>query len=236
MFTRLFIVAITPTIALGTAIYLTDRYDREPPALLFKVFALGALSVIPVAIVERFLIGINILPGILGVAYMAFIVAGFTEEYFKRAVVLFGAYNSEYFNEKLDGIVYCVFSALGFATIENIMYVVFRFSGNYYVGIMRGILSVPAHVLFGVTMGYYLSLAKFTEDEGLKKRYFRRSLLVPMIFHGIFNFILMARVPLLMLFFIPFVIYLWRVNLIRLNKYTRYSKEDNEIIEKDKDE
>lgn len=236
MLTRLFIVAVTPTIAIGTAIYLTDRYDREPPALLLKIFVLGALSVIPVAIVERFLIGINVFPGILGIAYMAFIVAGFTEEYFKRAVVLYGAFNNKNFDEKLDGIVYCVFSALGFATIENIMYVVFRFSGNYYVGVMRGLLSVPAHVLFAVTMGYYLSLAKFTEDKILKKKYFRKSLLVPILFHGIFNFILMAQAPLLMLFFIPFVIYLWKVNLVRLNKYAKYSKKDNEIIKINKDE
>jgi len=236
MLSRLFIIAITPTIALGTAIYLTDRYDKEPPALLFKVFFLGALSVIPVAIVEKLLLGFNIFPGLLGIAYMSFIVAGFTEEYFKRAVVLYGAFNNRHFNEKLDGIVYCVFSALGFATIENIMYVVYRFSGNPYVGIMRGLLSVPAHVLFGVTMGYYLSLAKFTDDQQLKSKFFRRSLFVPIVLHGIFNFILMAKVTVLMLLFIPFVIYLWKINLVRLNKYASYSRKDNEIIKKDKDE
>lgn len=175
MITRLFIIAVIPSIAIAIAIYLADRYDREPLSLLIKVFVLGVLSVIPVLMVENVLMRLNIFTGLLGAAFTAFIIAGVTEEYFKRAVVLYSAYNSKYFNEKLDGIVYCGFSALGFATIENIMYVVFRFSSNYYVGIMRGILSVPAHILFAVTMGYYLSLAKYTEDEGLRKKYFSRS-------------------------------------------------------------
>ncbi|SDK68462.1 PrsW family intramembrane metalloprotease [Natronincola ferrireducens] len=232
MVTRLFVIAVTPSIAIAIALYLADRYDREPLHLLLKVFILGALSVIPVLIVQRILLTINIFTGLLGAAFTAFIIAGLTEEYFKRAVVLYTAYRSKHFNEKLDGIIYCSFSALGFATVENIMYVVFRFSTNYYVGIMRGILSVPAHVLFAVTMGYYLSLAKYTEEEELKRKYFSRSLLTPMAFHGVFNFILMAQIPILMVLFIPYVIYLWRLNLIRLNKYTKHSHDQfNRIID-----
>ncbi|SCY95156.1 PrsW family intramembrane metalloprotease [Alkaliphilus peptidifermentans] len=233
MITRLFLIAVTPSIALGAAIYLTDRYDREPLSLLAKIFVYGALTVIPVFFVEKVLLMFNIFPGIFGIAYSAFIVAGFTEEYFKRWVVLKGAFNSKHFNEKLDGIVYCVFSALGFATIENIMYVVFRFTGNYYVGVMRGILSVPAHTLFAVTMGYYLSLAKYTEDPKLKSVYFSRSLIIPILLHGLFNFILMAQVPYLMILFIPYVIYLWRMNLIKLNKYTKESRDEFNRINDD---
>lgn len=75
------------------------------------------------------------------------------------------AYFHPAFNEKLDGIIYCTFSALGFATIENIMYVVSGYDADPYIGLYRGILSVPAHMLFAITMGYYLSLAKFSPDE-----------------------------------------------------------------------
>lgn len=233
MLTRLFLIAITPSIAIAAAIYFTDRYDREPLSLLFKIFLYGTLIVIPVIFVERLLLRFNIFPGILGIAYTAFVVAGFTEEYFKRLVVLKGVYNNKHFNERLDGIVYCIFSALGFATIENIMYVVFRYTGNYYVGIMRGILSVPAHVLFAVTMGYYLSLAKFTEDESLRRVYLSRSLVIPILLHGLFNFILMAQIPLLMFVFIPYVIYLWRMNLIKLGKYKKESREGIKPINDD---
>lgn len=224
MITRLWIIAVAPGIALALAVYFTDRYDKEPLGLLIKVFIAGAVVVIPTAFVESFLLSFNIFGGILGAAYTAFIVAGFTEEYFKRTVVLKTAFFHEAFDEKLDGIIYAVFSALGFATIENIMYVVFRFSTNPTVGLYRGVLSVPAHMLFGITMGYYLSLSKFADNEGLRKGYLGKSLIVPMFFHGIFNFILMAEIPLLMLFFLPFVIFLWIINLRRLNEYTRESK------------
>lgn len=221
---RLFVIAIAPGFALALAIYLTDRYDKEPLGLLVKVFVFGALSVIPTAIVEKILMNFNIFGKILGSAYVAFVVAGFTEEFFKRGVVLVTAFKNPAFDEKLDGIVYAVFAALGFATIENIMYVVFRFSANPTVGLYRGILSVPAHMLFGVTMGYYLSLAKFAQEEEMRDRYFRLSLIVPIIFHGIFDFILMVQITSLMYLFIPFVIFLWIVNLRKLNKYTKESR------------
>ncbi len=223
---RLFILAIAPGIALALMIYLTDRYDKEPISLLFKVFLLGCLSVIPTIAVEKFLSSFNIFSGILWPLYTSFAVAGFTEEFFKRMVVLKSAFKSVHFNEKLDGIVYCTFSALGFATIENISYVVFRYSANPYIWISRGILSVPAHMLFGVTMGYYLSLAKYCElEEGKCKKYLRKSLTMPIILHGIFDFILLSNMPILMVLFVPYVIYLWRVNLRRLNEYTKDSRD-----------
>lgn len=234
MVTRLVVIAVAPGIALAVAMYLNDRYDREPLSLLFLTFILGALSVVPVLFVERLLLRFNIFTGLLGIAYTAFVVAGFTEEYFKRAVVLYGAFKSRHFNEKLDGIVYCAFSALGFATVENIMYVVFRYTGNYYVGIMRGILSVPAHTLFAVTMGYYLSLAKYAKNEAEKRRFFTKSLIIPIFLHGLFNFILMAQIPILMLVFIPYVIYLWYSNLSKLNEYTKDSRDEMNRIRDEK--
>ena len=228
MLTRLIIIAITPTVALALGIYLTDRYDREPWHLLLRIFLMGALSVIPVMLVQRVLLFVNIFSGLLSVAYTAFIVAGLTEEFFKRFVVIRGIYHDVNFDEKLDGIVYSVFSALGFATVENIMYVIFRYMGTYYVGIMRGLLSVPGHMLFGITMGYYLSLSKYTEDLKLKNHYYKMSLIIPVILHGLFNFILMAQVPILMVIFIPYVIYLWVSNLKRLNQYTIASKDEHD--------
>lgn len=226
METRLFIIAIIPSIAIGLAIYLKDRYDREPWRLLFKIFILGGLSIIPTLILERVLLSLNIFQGILEIAYISFVVAGFSEEFIKREVVLRKAYKHKEFNEKLDGIVYSVFAALGFATVENIMYVVFRFSSQPLVGLYRGIFSVPAHILFSITMGYYLSLAKFSAAPALKKRYLLRSLWIPVLFHGIFNFILMSKINILMVLFIPFVLLLWGINLRRLNSYVLESKED----------
>lgn len=221
---RLVVIAVAPAIALGLAFYLTDRFDREPLHLLTKVFVFGALSVIPIMIVGQFLVSLDFFTGLLGTAFTAFIIAGLTEEFFKREVVLRIAYKNPAFDEKLDGIIYAVFASLGFATVENIIYVFTHFSTDPYVGIYRGLLSVPAHALLGITMGYYLSLAKFSYNKNFERVYLRKALLVPAVLHGIFNFILMADIAILLIFFIPYVFYLWFTNLKKLNRYYNDSK------------
>lgn len=225
---RLIIIAIIPAAIIILGIYLSDRHDREPFKVLLFTYILGALSVIPSIIVEEILIGFNIFPSILGAFYNAFIVAGFTEEYFKRLVVLKYAYKTKYFNEKLDGIVYCVFSTMGFATVENIIYVAYRYTNNPFIGLYRGIFSVPAHAVFGITMGYYLSLAKFDLNLDRKKMNMRKSLYMPIIMHGIFDFILMAELPQLTLLFVPYVIFLWVINQRKLASFMYDSK--NRVI------
>lgn len=232
--TRRFIIAITPAIIIISAIYLSDRHDREPLKLLMLTYIFGALAVIPILIVEEFLLSINIFSGTLDALYTAFIVAGFTEEFFKRLVVLKIPYKTKYFNEKLDGIVYGVFSAMGFATVENIVYVVYRYANNPHVGLYRGIFSVPAHAIFGVTMGYYLSLAKFDTVERRSNKNFWRSLYMPILLHGTFNFILMANIPQLSLLFVPYVIYIWWINQNKLSKFIYDSK--NRVIDIDREE
>lgn len=213
---RLFIIAIIPAIIIMLGIYLSDRHDKEPIKLLFFTYVLGALAVIPSIVVEEVLIRFNIFPGIFGAFFNAFIVAGLTEEYFKRLVVLKYPYKTKYFNEKLDGIVYCVFASMGFATVENIIYVVYRYTNNPFIGLYRGIFSVPAHGIFGITMGYYLSLARFDQDLRRKRKNMRKSLYMPLIMHGIFDFILMADVPQLTLIFVPYVVFLWWINQRKL--------------------
>lgn len=228
---NLFVTAVTPGIALAIIIYLIDRYDREPVGVLLKTFIGGAIIVIPTVFLESILSGFNLFGGFLGVAFTSFIVAGFSEEFFKRMVVMRVAYNHVAFDEKLDGIIYCVIASLGFATIENIMYVVFRFPDVETVGLYRAFLSVPAHMLFGITMGYYLSLAKFCDNPSKKREYYSKSLFSPMILHGIFNFILLSGNPYLMFIFVPYVYYLWRENIRKLNKYYQESKKINTLTD-----
>lgn len=233
MKTRLFIIAITPAIIFIAGIYLTDRSDREPAYLLMITFLLGALMVIPSIFVEEILIKLNVFTGIGQALFNAFIVAALTEEFFKRLVVLKFPYRTSYFNEKLDGIVYGVFVALGFATVENIMYVVFTYTNNPFIGLYRGIFSVPAHGVFGITMGYYLSLAKFNTDEKTKKSNLIKSLLMPVLLHGIFDFILMAEIPQLTLLFVPYVVFIWWLNERKLSRFVFDSRK--RVIDKKKE-
>lgn len=220
---NLLMIAIGPSIALLLFFYFVDRYDKEPLSLLGKLFLGGMLSVIPIMIVEIGLQSLNIFSGLLGAAYTAFVVAGFTEEFFKKFVVMKIAYKDSHFNERLDGIIYCVFASLGMATIENILYI-FSNDNPISVGLVRGVISVPMHMLFAVTMGYYLSFAKFTTEEVKRKKYLRLTLWRPVLLHGVFDFLLMSGQSLLLIATFPFILWSWRINFVKLKKYYEDSK------------
>lgn len=220
----LLFLAVAPVVVLIVFILLHDRYDKEPFSMLLKVFVFGMLISIPIIGVEMLLSKINFFSGLVGIAIQTFLVIGFTEEFFKRFVVVKSALFHKEFNEKLDGIIYCVIAALGFALVENVMYV-FRFSANGdSVWLIRAIISVPAHMLLGIIMGYYMGLAKFTADKRKSKRYYRLSLFAPAVLHGLFNFVLMAQIPNYLLYFVPILAFMWVVGMIMLRRHYRASK------------
>ncbi|MCD6321902.1 MAG: PrsW family intramembrane metalloprotease [Clostridiales bacterium] len=216
-------LAIIPVVVLVIFLLAVDRHEREPIRLLGKVFLFGMISSIPILVVEMILVNFNIFAGILGIVFQAFIVAGLTEEFMKRMVVMKTAYRHPAFNEKMDGIIYCAFAALGFATVENVMYLFSYFQDSPSVALYRAIFSVPGHMLFAVTMGYYLALSKYAESPGLSKKFYSRSLIYPVLLHGTFNTILSLNIP-IFLVFIPFIIFLWIYNMKKLNKFYKESK------------
>lgn len=221
----LILLAVLPGLLFSLFIVIQDRFDREPVKLLVKIFILGMVSTIPTIAVETLGQNLNLFSGTLGLLFEAVIVVGFSEEFFKRLVVLKYAFYNPAFNEKMDGIVYCAIAALGFATLENIFYVITFSAQSPDIWITRGLLSVPAHMLLGVTMGYYLSLAKYCPDKTKCRSYYNKSLYIPALLHGAFDFILMSSIPLLSFALIPLVAYLWIISLIRLRRYYLESKE-----------
>lgn len=197
---KLIILSIAPSLFIALYIYARDKFEKEPLHLLLKTFIWGALISSIVVPVEYFLIAYGSLSAssrFSFIVFEAFIVAGLTEEYFKRLVVLRVAYDTPYFNQPFDGIVYCVFSAVGFAAIENVGYVLQAFQASpqetINVIVLRGIMAVPAHAMFGVVMGYYLGFAKFAPGDK-SYWYFKVSLIFPMLLHGFYDFVLMLNV------------------------------------------
>lgn len=222
----LILAALLPSIVLGVVILIYDRFEKEPLGLLIKIFFFGALAVIPSIIAEVLGEYFNFFgSSLLGLAIEAYIVVGLSEEFFKRWAVLRHAYKDPAYNEKLDGIVYCAFAALGFAAAENIGYVLTSYQTYPDIVWLRAVTSVPVHLMVGITMGYYLSLAKFSASEADYRRNKRRSLFVPMVLHGTYDFILFTQIPLLMLALVPFVIYLWVSSVKKLNRFYRESRD-----------
>lgn len=224
--TILILLAVAPVFVIAFYIYFRDKYEKEPITLLLKALLMGALITIPIVFTERIfsLIG-ALLPQIGKAAWDAFFVAALCEEGFKMAALLLLIWKNPAFNEKFDGIVYATFISLGFAGIENLMYVM---NFGISTGLVRAFTAVPAHAIFGICMGYFIGMAKFYYKK--RKRYIYRAFLLPFVLHGIYDFILMSGKNYLLILFVPFIIYMWIVGFKRmksLNKSSIYNSEIN---------
>lgn len=218
-------LAVAPVIYLMRYIYKKDKYEKEPQVMLIKAFIFGIFA-IPMDLIVVGIIN-SIWTGHM-VFYSAFWEAGIPEEFCKWSMFMLIIWRNRNFNEFFDGIVYASFIGLGFACVENIMYVfgAGSFFGAIGIGLTRALLSVPGHFLFGVLMGYYLALAKF--DPQNRRKYLIYSLIVPMLAHGVFDYILMLSssvdesIPfvgtILFVAFIYFDIKLWKVGVWKINE------------------
>lgn len=216
---HLLILAIAPVIIIASYIYFRDKYEKEPIGLLLFSLLAGALIVIPILFVEGFLDRFtNAFPGLWEAFWKAFVVAGFTEEAFKYLALYVLIWKSPQFNDKFDGIVYAVYIALGFAGVENILYV---FESGISTGLLRMVTAVPAHTIFGITMGFYFGMARFYEKESYSLKV--KALFYPIVLHGIYDFILFTGIEWLTIVFVLFVVFLYFTGFRRIKKLSDVS-------------
>lgn len=213
------ISALLPVVILISYIYWRDKNSPEPTKMLVKAFLYGVLSI--------FLsLCLSIPFGILGLypnenitvfdaIRQSFIAAAIPEESAKLFMLWLLLRNNSFFDEKIDGIVYASFVSLGFAAVENIMYL--SSSENFVTtSITRALFSVPGHFSFGILMGYFYSMARFYTNNKLQNLIL--SLVAPVIAHGLFNTILrtvsvstsVSVQLLLLVVFISFCYALWK--------------------------
>ena len=180
-------LAVAPCLAVGLFVYLKDKYEKEPLKLLAALFAYGFLVTIPVAIIQNILyrFGFGVSELLSPVAAKAFVSAGLVEEGGKLAVLMAFVYRSADFNEPFDGIVYAVMISMGFATAENLLYVI---EGGFSVGLVRIFTAIPAHASFGVVMGFYVGRSKFTAPKIL---FIAAGYAGAVLLHGAYDFFLM---------------------------------------------
>ena len=222
---ELLVLAIAPVATIILWIYLKDKYDKEPVITLSKFFILGILVSALAIYVEELLIKLNTFSKIGYMIYISFIVAGLTEEGLKALILITNLLREKNFNEKLDGIIYSVFLSLGFATVENIIYILFEDPTSVFqVSIIRAIISIPAHMMFAIIMGYYISKYKFNSSKYKPKTYLIISIIVPILLHGIFDFILMIPYRWSIIVFVAYIVFLWKISLDKLDEYTDNSR------------
>ncbi len=189
----LFLLAIFPGLLISYLIYRMDKYEKEPWWQLAICFALGAALVWVAYHVERWLgqsaymMTVD-MPSIVFLFLDAFIVVGFTEEFLKFVAVRGYIFREEAFNEPMDGIVYTVLVAMGFATAENIQYVM---DGGWETGLVRMFTAVPAHGMLAVIMGYFIGIAKF--DVYDRPRMYFRGIALAVLGHGAYDFFILQQ-------------------------------------------
>lgn len=226
-YSLLFGIAILPVVVLMLYIYRQDKYQKEPVKSLAKAFFGGIAAIlidlILVAGIDAVFAGTAFAKTVF---FSAFMEAGIPEELSKFLIFMILIWNDKNFDEYFDGIVYASFIGLGFACLENIDYVM---SYGFGTGVVRALISVPGHFLFGVLLGYFLSLAKFNPEK--KWGYFLLGLLVAMTAHGLFDWLLMvssqlnpAIATLIYIVFIWGDIRLWKLGLKLIGKQQEKSR------------
>lgn len=176
--------AIAPALFLLHFVYVRDKYEREPLKQVLLVYFVSFFTVIPAVLWElnsprweRF--------GLLGIAISCWGVIALAEESCKYLALKWLALRHPSFNEVYDGILYSVAASLGFATVENIGYVLG--GGGMGLALLRALLSVPGHALWGVMMGYYLGRARFA-PPAQKRRLVWTGLGLAIFWHGLYDF------------------------------------------------
>lgn len=185
---NLILCAVAPIFTIIIYIYFHDKYEKEPVGLLIANFLFGAIVSILIVTLLYLFTG-RFLPitdeySIWQQFIQAFVVVALSEEFSKYVIVKYFAQPQKAFNEPYDGIIYAVMVSMGFACTENILYVI---QGGYGTAILRAFTAVPAHATFGVLMGYFMGLAKFSNNR-IKLNII--GLFLAVLFHGAYDFFL----------------------------------------------
>jgi RsiW-degrading membrane proteinase PrsW (M82 family) len=185
-------LAVAPGLAISCYIYWRDRYNREPLRLLIQSFFRGCFAVVPAILFQMAFAKLGWVDKSTntGVAIYAFIIVAVSEEVSKFYQFKRYFYNKA-FDEPYDGITYSVMVSMGFATVENILYVLFSQDPSS-TALMRMFTAVPAHATFAIMMGYFVGLARFRFPDSISISYQIIGVCSAILFHGAYDYFLMA--------------------------------------------
>ena len=232
------VITALPTFLIARYIYKKDK-NPECPKLLTKLFLGGFLSVLITLIISLVVlpfipfIDMSVLraeyPNPFRLFLSVFFGNALVEEFSKWIIIMLIAYKHKSFTHKFDAIVYAIFVHLGFAFLEDLLYV-FTAEAALQVSIARGLTAVPGHATFGLVMGFYLAfakLAKVNNDKPKERLNLMLSILIPTIIHTAYNFCIFIGNVFFIILFILLVIGLY----IYFFKKVKYVKSINRRFE-----
>ncbi len=249
----LFIVALLPVLVLIYYINSKDSLSPEPVGQLVRAFLLGLLSVplsfmvsVPLMYLGFFSDEVTSVSDAIRTSFFG---AAIPEEAAKLFILWIVVRNNKYFDEKMDGIVYAACVSMGFAALENVLYLTRNIDSYMATGIARAFTAVPGHLCFGIVMGYYYSLATFDKNNVKRNRIL--TFVAPVIVHGLYDSILIAAAALMesltevneeiagvvgLAFIVLFIYFCFKMWKFGSQKIKEHLKNDEEDMEKSKQE
>jgi len=208
------LLSMLPALILVLYIWYGDPTRREPFELLAVTFLLSMLFASFAAVTNDALFPVFELIPIIGLPLVFFLVVGPIEETVKWLAIRVYAYKSDSFRTVVDGAVYGAVAGLGFAAIENVIYILVAYleaapegtavQEQYAIGtaVARSFVG-PGHVVFSAWAGFYLGLAKFNPEN--RGPIVVKGILIAAFIHGVYN-TTVTFVPLGLFSFIAFII------------------------------
>ncbi len=224
---HLWALALAPGIVIALFIYFFDKYEKEPFRQIVKAFMMGCISVIPAYYLERFAffyIG-DFYGDFLRAAFASYVVIAVSEEGSKYLFFRSLLYKNRELHEPYDAIIYAVMVSLGFATVENVLYV---WEGGSRVALMRMFTAVPAHAAFAILIGYFAGLAKFAHTRFQSTILLWIGFILAVFVHGTYDLLLFIGNSYWILFgaLLHFILALYlSVRAVKIHRSNSYFKE-----------
>ncbi len=227
-------ICVIPSLLILFYVYIKDKIEKEPFYLLTILFIGGIIASIisffTSVLLKRYIGFLNLAytnMNIFQIMFKVLITIALVEEMSKWVINYIIIWKNKNFNHIYDSIVYCTFVSLGFATLENIIYGVIYNPYGLLPLIMRGLVSVPSHAVFGIFMGYYLAISKNSIIHGKdkqSKKYKLLSILVPVFIHFIYNILLINPNDAIYIIFMVYVLLLYISAYNKIKKLSSINK------------
>lgn len=234
-------LSIAPGIFWLWFFYKKDRLEPEPKSLIVRMFFFGMLSLIPAALAEYPLRGMTFIQVVIA--------APIIEECIKFSVVRYAIYSHREFDEPMDGIMYAIAVALGFASSENALSIltsylapqialgmsdpVFALGFVWKLYIVRALLTVPGHAIWSSMWGYAIGWTKFAPQHRLSP--VLKGITIAIVLHALFNYLVTYYIPgaVGMLILVPVM---WRMVYNRIERALAQSPHSRSVQERSVDE
>lgn len=255
-------VALAPAVVLMIYVWSKDRVDKEPFGLLLLLFLLGAVSCVPASLLEGLFSDFYemIFPDITGYSsvesdgatfviyeiFHNFLNIALVEEGLKFLFMFFATRKNKNFNSLFDGMIYAVFVSLGFAALENVLYVV---EYGFETGVLRAFTAVPGHMFDAVFMGYYYSFWHVSHVTGVFEEHFEKiglirikeprikgtknlvfAIGVPILVHGLYDFTLNIGTTAAVVVFYIFLAILYIICFRRIKYLSKIDTEEYQVV------